>query len=148
MQVVEEFSTVDGAVGWIAGVGGSVHAIASGWVSAAVGQAVFCAEPIGVVGGAGAPTGSARPAHGGYRVSGRWPFGGLSPQAGWFVAGYALEGEAPRVGRMVLVPATDVELIDTWSVRGMRGTRSYDFAVRDCFVPTAYTLARSSRERR
>jgi alkylation response protein AidB-like acyl-CoA dehydrogenase len=56
------------------------------------------------------------------------------------VAGYALEGEAPRVGPMMLVPATDVEIIDTWSVRGMRGTRSHDFAVRNCFVPTDYTV--------
>jgi Acyl-CoA dehydrogenase, N-terminal domain len=30
MRVVEELSTVDGAVGWLAGVGGSVNAIASG----------------------------------------------------------------------------------------------------------------------
>jgi len=140
MQVVEELSTVDGAVGWIAGVGGSVHAVVSGWVPAAVGRAVFCEDPIGVVAGAGAPMGTARPADGGYRVSGRWPLGGPSPQACWFVAGYALEGEAPRVGRMLLVPATDVELIDTRSAEGMRGTRSHDFAVRDGFVPTAYTV--------
>jgi hypothetical protein len=71
LQVVEELSTVDGAVGWIAGVGGSAHAIASGWVPAAVGRAVFCEDPIGVVAGAGAPIGSARPADGGYLVSGR-----------------------------------------------------------------------------
>jgi alkylation response protein AidB-like acyl-CoA dehydrogenase len=140
MRVVEELSSVDGAVGWIAGVGGSVHAIASGWVSAAVGRAVFCAEPAGVVAGAAAPMGTARPADGGYRVSGRWPFGGPSPQAGWFVAGYAREGEAPRVGPMMLVPATDVEIIDTWSSWGMRGTRRHDFAVRECFVPTDYTV--------
>jgi alkylation response protein AidB-like acyl-CoA dehydrogenase len=140
MQVVEEFSTVDGAVGWIAGAGGSVHAIASGWVPAAVGRAVFCEDPSGVVAGAGAPMGTARPADGGYFLSGRWPFGGPSARPCWFMAGYALEGEAPRVGPMMLVPATDVEIIDTWSVRGMRGMRSHDFAVRDLFVPTDYTV--------
>jgi alkylation response protein AidB-like acyl-CoA dehydrogenase len=140
MQVVEELSTVDGTVGWIAGVGGSVHAIASGWVPAAVGRAVFCEDPIGVIAGAGAPMGTARPAGGGYRVSGRWPFGRVRPQAGWFVVGYALEGKAPRVGRMLLVPATDVEIIDTRSAEGMRRTGSHDFAVRECFVPMAYTV--------
>src|SRR6185295_2462333 len=46
MQVVEELSTVDGAVGWLAGVGGSVNAIISGWVSAEVGRTVFCSDPI------------------------------------------------------------------------------------------------------
>jgi indole-3-acetate monooxygenase len=140
MQVVEELSTVDGAVGWIAGVGGSANAIVSGWVSAAVGRAVFCEDPIGVVAGAGVPMGTARPVDGGYLVSGRWPLGGASPPARWFVAGYALEGEAPRVGPMILVPAKDVEIIDTWAGRGMRGPGRHDFAVRERFVPTAYTV--------
>ena len=82
----------------------------------------------------------ARPVDGGYRVSGRWQFGSGSPHACWFVAGYAVEGETPRFGPMLLVPAKDVEIIDTWFVGGMRGTGSQDFAVHDRFVPTAYTL--------
>ena len=140
MRVVEELSTVDGAVGWNAGVGSAATAIVSGWVSADVGQTVFCQDPIGLVAGAGAPTGTAQPVDGGYRVTGRWQFGSGSPHASWFVAGYAVEGEAPRLGPMMLVPAKDVEIIDTWFVGGMRGTGSQDFAVRDLFVPTAYTL--------
>jgi alkylation response protein AidB-like acyl-CoA dehydrogenase len=140
LQVVEELSTVEGAVGWNAGVGSAANAIVSGWVSADVGRTVFGQDPIGLVAGAGAPAGTARPVDGGYRVSGRWQFGSGSPHACWFLAGYAVEGEAPRLGPMMLVPAKDVELIDTWSVGGMRGTGSQDFAVHDCFVPTAYTL--------
>jgi indole-3-acetate monooxygenase len=140
LQVVEELSTVDGAVGWNAGVGSAANAIVSGWVSADVGRTVFCQDPIGLVAGAGAPMGTARPVAGGYRVTGRWQFGSGSPHACWFLAGYAVEGEAPRLGPMVLVPAKDVELIDTWFVGGMRGTGSQDFAVHDLFVPTAYTL--------
>jgi alkylation response protein AidB-like acyl-CoA dehydrogenase len=140
LQIVEELSTVDGAVGWNAGVGSTANAIVSGWVSADVGRTVFCQDPIGLMAGAGAPMGTARPVDGGYRVSGRWQFGSGSPHACWFVAGYAVEGEPPRFGPMLLVPATDVEIIDTWFVGGMRGTGSQDFAVHDRFVPTAYTL--------
>ena len=92
MQVVEELSTVDGAVGWLAGVGGSVNAIVSGWVSADVGRTVFCMDPIGFIAGAGAPTGTARPTDGGYLVSGRWQFGSGSPHACWFKAGFVMEG--------------------------------------------------------
>ncbi len=140
LRVVEELSTVEGAVGWIAGVGGSVNAIFSGWVSNEVGRTIVGRDPIGLVAGAGMPTGIARPAEGGYRLSGRWQFGSGSPHASWFVAGYTLEGKVPRLGPMMFFPAKDVELIDTWSVGGMRGTGSYDFAVRDLFVPADYTV--------
>lgn len=51
-----------------------------------------------------------------------------------------VEGETPRLGPMMLVPAKDVEIIDTWFVGGMQGTGSQDFAVHDLFVPTAYTF--------
>src|SRR5262245_11267088 len=46
MRVVEELSTVDGAVGWTAGVGSTASSIVSGWVSADVGRTVFCQDPI------------------------------------------------------------------------------------------------------
>jgi indole-3-acetate monooxygenase len=47
MRVVEELSTIDGAVGWNAGVGSTANAMVSGWVSADVGRTVFCQDPIG-----------------------------------------------------------------------------------------------------
>jgi alkylation response protein AidB-like acyl-CoA dehydrogenase len=58
LRVVEELSTVEGAVGWIAGVGGSVNAVFSGWVSDDIGRAL-CADPITSVAGAGFPSGTA-----------------------------------------------------------------------------------------
>src|SRR5262245_7710686 len=120
LHVVEELSMVEGAVGWIAGVGGSVNAIFSGWVSDDVGRAL-CADPITSIAGAGMPSGTARRTEGGYLLSGRWQFGSSSPHACWFVAGYALEGAKPRLGPNMFFPAKDVEIIDTWSVGGMRG---------------------------
>jgi len=140
IQVVEDLSTVDGAVGWVAGVGGSVNAIFSGWVSDEVARTVFCGDPIGLSAGTMFKGGKAKRSGGGFTVSGRWPFASSTPHATWFVGAAQLEGAAPGRGPTLFFPRRDVEVIDTWSVGGMRGTGSHDFAVRDVFVPADYSF--------
>jgi alkylation response protein AidB-like acyl-CoA dehydrogenase len=39
---------------------------------------------------------------------------------------------------MMIVPAADVEFLDTWHVSGLSGTGSTDFAIRDRFVPNKH----------
>jgi alkylation response protein AidB-like acyl-CoA dehydrogenase len=55
------------------------------------------------------------------------------------------EGEKPRLTpagspeiRFMLLPSTECEIIDTWTVGGLRGTGSHDVVVRDAFVPSGY----------
>lgn len=89
------------------------------------------------------PCGKITPADGGYRLSGRWPFSsGIDPSA-WVLLG----GLAPADGgddgptpRMLAVPKSDIEVIDTWDVAGLVGTGSQDVACDDLFVPAHMTL--------
>ena len=97
----------------------------------------------GILAGVFAPMGRATPTEGGYRLSGRWPFASGCENAA-FRAGGALviEDGKPRClpdGTpeilTLFVPARDSQVIDTWSVSGLRGTGSHDLAVDDLFVP-------------
>ena len=48
------------------------------------------------------------------------------------------EAGAPEV-RAMWIPADQAQVVDTWSVVGMRGTGSHDFIVEDVFVPESHT---------
>jgi len=49
------------------------------------------------------------------------------------------DGGVPDI-RLMLAPAADVVIHDTWHVSGLRGTGSQSFSVSDAFVPTAYAI--------
>jgi alkylation response protein AidB-like acyl-CoA dehydrogenase len=142
MRVVEALSTADGAVGWVAGVGGAVNAVCSGWLSTEAARALIAGDAIGLCAGSGVRYGKARRVDGGYRLTGRWLFASSAPHASWFLAGYNLDGADPPLEGMPMVylPARDVTLVDTWHVGGMRGTGSQDFGVEDAFVPDDYLV--------
>jgi alkylation response protein AidB-like acyl-CoA dehydrogenase len=79
---------------------------------------------------------------GGYRVTGRQPFSTGCRHASWIAAhGTVIENGKPRLvngqpeARYLLVPRSQVELLDTWHTRGMRGTGTHHFEVKDVFVP-------------
>ena len=82
-----------------------------------------------------APTLKVRPVDGGYRVSGRNGWNSGSPHAQWIMGSGFVEGDAARGPVVVIVPAREVELIDTWDVQGMRATGSWDAVFDDVFVP-------------
>jgi alkylation response protein AidB-like acyl-CoA dehydrogenase len=85
-----------------------------------------------------APTGTAVPAPGGYRLSGRWSFASGCDISAWGKLGAMIKppGAAPPYeGAFFLLPVEDCEIIDNWFVCGLSGTGSKDIAVEDLFIP-------------
>jgi alkylation response protein AidB-like acyl-CoA dehydrogenase len=136
LRAVEEAAYADGSVGWCVMIGGC-YSTFGGLLPPEGAKEIFGDETT-ITAGAFRPSGVARPVDGGYRVSGRWPLGSGSSHANWFIAGCAVEHEgqpASKQLREVLLPASDVEIIDTWDSTGLRGTASDDYVITDVYVP-------------
>ncbi len=93
-----------------------------------------------------APPGLAQPAPGGFRLSGRWPWGTGVMHASWvIVSGFAAvePGVAPSPAnlRFFALPIADVKVDDTWYVDGMVGTGSNDIVIEGAFVPAERSVA-------
>jgi len=146
LRMFEAIARIDSAAGWIAGNSSGIATL--GFLLPPEATDEIYRDPRTVWAGALFPPGTAVPAPGGYRVSGRWPFGSACSYATWLV-GQALliEDGAPRPGpdgnpvaMMVVVRADEAQVVDgTWQTLGMRGTGSLDYAVNDVFVPDRRT---------
>jgi alkylation response protein AidB-like acyl-CoA dehydrogenase len=109
-------------------------------------DAMFTPPRRAIMAGSGPPKGRAVPAPGGYRLTGRWSQGSNVLIAGWVHVGcHVYDGESPRLSadgrpvyRYCVLPASQVEVLDTWTTTGMRGTGSHDYTVTDVFVPDEY----------
>jgi len=92
------------------------------------------------------PSGQAHVVDGGFRLTGRWSLVSGCELATWMVLWSVVHDDgkprmAPSGGpeiRFMLLPASQCEIIDTWTVGGLRGTGSHDVAVHDVFVPFAF----------
>ncbi|HZU88333.1 MAG TPA: acyl-CoA dehydrogenase family protein, partial [Stellaceae bacterium] len=90
-----------------------------------------------------APTGTALPVAGGYRLSGRWSFASGCDIAEWGKLGAMIappDAASPSEGAFFLLPVADCEIVDNWFVCGLSGTGSKDILVHDVFVPAHRVL--------
>jgi alkylation response protein AidB-like acyl-CoA dehydrogenase len=139
MQVVEAASALDGSIGWIVANGGGMSRIA-GYLPESVAREWFT-DPCAFIVAATGAVGSARPVAGGYRVTGRWPFGSGASHASRFM-GLAAMADGSNTSQAPIscyFPPEHVTIHDTWHVSGLRGTGSSDFEVNDAFVPVDHT---------
>jgi len=136
VDVVEAAAELDGTVGWLVGNGGGMSR-AGGYLPADVATKWF-ANPRAFVVASNGALGTATPAAGGYRVTGRWPFGSGIHHASHVMVTCALtakDASQPPKTIACYFPRADVNIIDNWHVSGLRGTGSCDFEAKDVFVP-------------
>ncbi len=138
MAIVEAASALDGTIGWLVGNGGGMSR-AGGHLPEEVARDWF-SDPLTFIVAATGAVGSAKPCDGGFRVSGRWPFGSGAHHATRFM-GLASAREAGQEGPPLccFFARDQVRIHDTWYVSGLRGTGSCDFEVNDVFVPLAHS---------
>jgi alkylation response protein AidB-like acyl-CoA dehydrogenase len=83
-----------------------------------------------------APSGRARRAPGGAKISGKFGFASGIDYAEWLICGAFLEEEGkPPAWWDFLVPKTAVKVVDDWHVAGLAGTGSKSFVAEDVLVP-------------
>ena len=90
-----------------------------------------------------APTGSATPVDGGFRISGRWEWATGIAHADWVMV-HAIQTDPVFATHFVLLRPDEVEVDDVWFTSGMRATGSNTVQVIDRFVPSSRTLPSTS----
>jgi alkylation response protein AidB-like acyl-CoA dehydrogenase len=144
LRVVEEVSRHDGSTGWTValGIGNSLFTCMLATASA---RRVL-GDGAALISGAPAFGVRAVPVAGGYRLTGRWSFNSGAPNADWIAApAPVFDGDAPRMGpsgpemTFAFMPPSQVQVIDTWYVTGLRATGTQDLSVDDVLVSDAMT---------
>ena len=146
VQVIEELGKADASTAWTVSQGAN-WATYSARMSREAAREIWIDTPRSVVSNTPAATAKAVVVPGGFRVTGRQPFSTGCKHASWVAAHAQVieNGEVkqrngkPEV-RYCLVPVAQVELLDTWHTKGMRGTGTHTFDVRDVFVPEERTV--------
>ena len=139
-HAVEEVASFDSAAGW------SFQVNTGAWWSSRMSPegiaGLYADGPDLMMAASFSPPHRTEEVPGGYRISGRGPLASTVHDSRWtMLSGIVFDGDHPRMTPAgpdiisVVVPTTDVEIIDTWTSLGMRGTDSNDVAVDGVFVP-------------
>jgi alkylation response protein AidB-like acyl-CoA dehydrogenase len=146
METIELLARADGASAWCAFIGSTSGTVLASLAPDAA-REIF-SNPEVRLGGVFAPRGEAHVEGDGFRVNGRWQWGSGTENCDWVMGGCrVLESGKPRVGKkgapvqkMMIVPAREIEFLDTWHVSGLCGSGSTDFEMKDLFVPASRTV--------
>ena len=147
VATVEELARRDASAGWCIAACATSGMVAA-YIDEAAAQEVF-GPGASVSGGVFAPRGTAYHESATYLVTGRWAFASGIDHCDWLMGGCMVfeNGTRKMLGegrpdiRLALFPASEVEVIDTWSVSGLRGTGSHDMQVHEIRVPADRTTS-------
>lgn len=146
LQVLEELGKADASTAWTVSQGAN-FATYSARMSRKAAREIWIDTPRSVISNSPAATAKAVVVPGGFRVTGRQPFSTGCMHATWMAAHaqviengeVRLRNGKPEV-RWCFVPRAEVEIIDAWHTKGMRGTGTHTFEVKDVFVPEERTV--------
>lgn len=147
VEITEALAAANASAGWCAMIAATT-ALNAAYMAPEYAAEIY-GDPLTITGGVFAPMGRAVVEGDHYRVSGRWQWGSGSANCSWLCGSCTLweNGEMKRLPtgapdtRMMVFPASDATLIDTWHVMGLKGTGSGDFEVKDIRVPKGRSVS-------
>jgi alkylation response protein AidB-like acyl-CoA dehydrogenase len=149
LRVVELLAEGAGAVGWNLCNNQIAQLVTLGLPNEGVHEIYGHGGDTAIAGTAVQGGGRAVPVDGGYRVTGRWPFGTGCQESAWMLGSFQiLEGDQPRRspdGTSVywrgVFARSEAQIVEgSWDVSGLRATGSFDWTVDDIFLPERRTM--------
>lgn len=141
LEVYERLAGADASVGWIVW-NNVLPCLFSRFLPPDTRAAVF-ADSNWLHASSTRPSGKAVREANGYRLSGRWSLVSGCELAEWMpLSGFvAPEGGGEPQMRFFFMRRSELEILDTWHVGGLRGTGSHDVVVDDFLVPQARSIS-------
>lgn len=146
IQIAEVLGEADASTAWAVDQG-ATFASFSAYMQPEAAREIWTDKPRSVVSNTPEASGKAIAVPGGYRVSGRHGFSTGSCHASWVASqaqiidnGEVRQRDGKPEVRFFFVPREEAQVLDTWHTRGMRGTGTNHFELKDVFVPEARTV--------
>jgi indole-3-acetate monooxygenase len=149
VRVVELLAEAAGAAGWNLANNTICQLVSLGLPDEGVHEIYAQGADSVIAGTAVMGGGRAVPVEGGYRVTGRWPFGSGCQEGSWMLGSFQiLDGDQPRRspdGSSVFwrgfFQRSEAQIVEgSWDVAGLRATGSFDWTVDDVFLPERRTM--------
>ncbi len=149
LRVIELLAEGAGSVGWNLANNSIAQLVTLGLPDEGVQEVHGQGTPSIVAGTAVQGGGQAVPVEGGYRITGHWTFGTGCQEAAWMLGSFQILDEGKPRSRpdggplfwRAIFPRSEVEVVPgSWDVAGLRGTGSFDWKVKDAFLPERRTM--------